>query len=95
MRARVRGSPISPSPSCPPAHARGHLDERARALGRHDAGQPGDAAEVGLRVGHRDHVRAVRLGEEAVVGVVERGAAVERDDERAEREGDDEPGEDR
>ena len=41
-----------------------------------------------------DDVRAVRLREEAVVGVVERGAAVERDDEGAEREGDDEPGED-
>ena len=90
-RPRVR-EPDQPDRVALAAEARGTRDERARALGARDAGQRGDAGEVGARLRDRGHVRAVRRAEQAVVGLVERRAPVQRDHQRAERERDDEPG---
>ena len=93
LRARAR-EPDQPDGVALPVHARGHLGDRPRALGGHDAALRRDRLEVRARRGDGGDVRAVGGREEAVVGVVERRAAVQGDDERAEREGDDEPGED-
>jgi hypothetical protein len=72
----------------------GHADDRARALGRDHTALPRDPPEGGGVGGDDRDVRAVGGVEEAVVGGVERGPAVERDHERADGERDHEAGED-